>query len=204
MLLFCEAGFSQADRYKVLALEASTVQSDSTNFSPIKVFEKRIKLKPINESENRIEIRFYELESANNTRDLTVLELQNDTWKGTHYSESNLPESKVKKFGLEADKGFAEVVQMLIDNNLTKLPSQEELKPKMKKYAAVADKRGRAEQVVFVMDGYSYTVEFKIGGKHRIYSFNNPEAYADFYADVQELKDYVAIKNIFATELKRK
>ena len=74
----------------------------------------------------------------------------------------------------------------------------------MKKYGQTDPKRGRAEKVLIVNDGYSYTIEFKIRDKFRIYSFSNPETYANFYNDVQELKSYVAIKNIFTEELKRK
>ncbi len=204
LLLFCEIGLSQAYCYGVLMLETNDMASDSTNLSPNNDFEKRIKLNPINESGNEIEIRFYKLEEVSNTRDLQILELKNNTWKGTQYSESNYPTLTVKKFKLEADKGFPEVFQMLVRKNLTNLPSQDGLTSMMKKYASVADKRGKAEQIIFVNDGYSYTVEYKIEEKYRIYTFSNPEIYAAFYNHVQELKDYTAIKNIFATELKSK
>lgn len=197
-------GFSQVAARGSTKIEFDRIQSDSINLSENKDFEKRIKLKPIDKSENEVEIRFYELLSLSNTKNLKVLVLKNDIWKATEYSEINNPKLQISKFILDAPNGFEFVIQKLFQNNLTKLPSQETLKPKMKKYGQTDSKRGRAEKVLIVNDGYSYSIEFKIGDKFRIYNFSNPETYANFYSDVQELKDYVVIKNIFTEELKRK
>ncbi|RDC66178.1 hypothetical protein AHMF7616_04809 [Adhaeribacter pallidiroseus] len=196
--------FSQVEVRGISKIELAGIQSDSINLSANKEFEKRIKLKSIEKSENEVEIRFYELLSLSNTRNLKVLVLKNDIWKATEFSEINNPRLKISKFALDAPNGFELVIQKLFQNKLTKLPSQEALKPRMKKYGQTDPKRGRAEKVLIVNDGKSYTIEFKIGDKFRIYNFSNPETYANFYNDVQELKDYVAIKNIFTEELKRK
>jgi hypothetical protein len=103
---------------------------------------------------------------------------------------------------LKAKAGLAEVYSMLLENNLTRLPNQEELKPKMRK-VTIRDNGWEVEHKIAVIDGVVYTVEFKIGNTFRIYSFHSPEPYSEFYSDVQELKDYVAIKKIFETELMR-
>ena len=197
-------GFSQVEVRGITKIEFAEIQSDLINLSANKDFEKRIKLKPIEKSENEVEIRFYELQSLSNTRNLKVLVLKNDIWKGIEHSEINNPKIKIERFALIAPGGFEELINKLFQNNLTKLPSQEALKPKMKKYGQTDPKRGRAEKVLIVNDGYSYTIEFKIRDKFMIYSFSNTETYANFYNDVQELKSYVAIKNIFTEELKRK
>ncbi|WP_162051350.1 hypothetical protein [Pontibacter pamirensis] len=202
MFLHCENSFSQVEIRGVTTIVTDGIPSDSVNLSPNKEFEKRIELKPIDKSDNKIEIRFYKHEELSSTKDLKVLELKGDSWKGTQYSETNYPKVKIKKFDLVAQYGFAELVKMLLQNNLASLPSQKELEPKMKKYVDTI--RGRAEQKIQTTDGQSYTVEFKIGDKYRVYTFNNPDTYSSFYDDVQELKDYVVIKNIFETELKRK
>ena len=199
--LICVAGFTQVEIRGVTKIQTDGIQSDTVNLSPNKEFEKRINLKPIHESENKVEIRFYKLENLSNTKDLKILVLRDDSWEGTLYSESNYPKIRIKKFELEAPGGFQEFFMMLLQNNLTSLPDQKELKPKMKKYGAVHEKRGRAEQIILINDGQSYTVEFKIGDKYRIYTFHNPDTYSEFYDNVQELKDYVKIKNIFETEL---
>jgi len=60
------------------------------------------------------------------------------------------------------------------------------------------------ESMIIVLDGHSYTVEFKIGDSFRIYEFDNPDSYAGFYENVDELKNYVTIKNLFESELSRK
>jgi hypothetical protein len=200
--LLCEKSFSQVEVRGVTTIVTDGFQSDSINLSPNKEFEKRTKLKPIDKSDNKVEIRFYKHEELSNTKDLKVLELKGDSWTGTEYKESNYPKIRIKKIDLAAQNGFEELVKMLIQNNLASLPSQKELEPKMKKYVDTV--RGRAEQKIQTTDGQSYTVEFKLGDKFRVYTFHNPDTYASFYDDVQELKDFVAIKNIFETELKRK
>ena len=202
MCLLCEKSFSQVEIRGVTTIVTDGIKSDSINLSPNKGFEKRINLKPIDESDNKVEIRFYKHEELSSTKDLKVLELKGDLWKGTQYSESNYPKIRIKKFDLVAQNGIAELVEMLFRNNLASLPSQKELESKMKKYFDTA--RGRAEQKIHTTDGQSYTVEFKIGDKYRVYTFNNPDTYSSFYDDVQELKGFVAIKNIFETELNRK
>ncbi|PVY40902.1 hypothetical protein C8E01_106244 [Pontibacter virosus] len=202
MCLLCEKSFSQIEIHGVTTLVTDGIKSDSVNLSPNKEFENRIKLKPIDKSGNRVEIRFYEHETLSSTKDLKVLELKGDSWTGTQYKESNYPKIRIKKFELVAQNGFEELVKLLLQNNLTRLPSQEELSLKMKKYAMLNGKR--VEKAIQTTDGQSYTVEFKIGDKYRVYIFHNPDTYSSFYDDVQELKDFVAIKNIFETELKRK
>ncbi|MBA9079900.1 hypothetical protein FHS90_004646 [Rufibacter quisquiliarum] len=72
----------------------------------------------------------------------------------------------------------------------------------MKKITVVNGRQ--REQRIHTTDGQSYTVEFKIGDSYRVYTFHNPDTYSYFYSDVQELKDFVAIKNIFENELKKK
>ncbi|HWA32488.1 MAG TPA: hypothetical protein VG737_00080 [Cyclobacteriaceae bacterium] len=72
----------------------------------------------------------------------------------------------------------------------------------MKKFAEVNGKK--METAISVSDGDSYTVEFKLGKNFRIYQFDNPDAYARFYDDVSELKNYVAITDLFQKELNRK
>lgn len=202
MCLLCENSFSQVEIRGVTTIVTDGIQSDSVNRSPNKEFEKRIKLIPIDKSNNKVEIRFYKHEELSSTKDLKVLELKGDSWTGTEYKETNHPKIKIKKFELSAQNGFEELFKMLLHNNLTRLPSQKELEPKMKKYVETI--RGRAEQKIITTDGQSYTVEFKIGDKYRIYTFPNPDTYSEFYDDVQELKDFVIIKNIFESELKRK
>lgn len=199
MSLLSEKSFSQLEVRGDPTIETDSIQSDSSNLSPNKDFEKRINLKPINESQYKFEIRFYEHEGISNTRDLKVLMLNSKSWEGTLYSESNYPIIRIKKYRLEAQKGFPELINMLLQRNLTQLPSQEKLKPKMKKYGILNGRK--VEKNIQTTDGQSYTVEFKMGDKYRIYTFHNPDTYAEFYDDVEELKDYVAIKNIFETEL---
>lgn len=195
----CAKSFAQGGNTGVRTINNS-IESDTINLSPNKEFERRVNLQPINESLSEIEIRFYERDELSNTINLKIIELKDSVWLGTLYGESNYPSIKITKYKLKSKSGFENVLRMLGQKNLFSLPSQHELKPRMKKYEIINGRK--AEQVFYVTDGQSYTVEFKVGKKYRIYTFNNPDIYSKHYDDVQELKDYVAIIDIFNKELK--
>jgi hypothetical protein len=195
----CAKSFAQEAIRRVTTIENS-IQADTVNLSPNKEFENRIKLKPINESLNDIEIRFYEKDELSNTINLKILELKDSIWLGTLHGESNYPSIKITKYKLKSKSGFEDILRMLGQKSFFSLPSQHELKPRMKKYEIINGRK--AEQVFYVTDGQSYTVEFKVGKKYRIYTFTNPDIYSKHYDDLQELKDYVAIIDIFNKELK--
>jgi hypothetical protein len=175
--------------------------SDSVNNSPNKKFEKRINIKSIDKSDSEIEIRFYRLTSLSNTKNLKIIKLRDKEWTSLEYDEWNNP-VKIKKYKLNVMTDFESFTINLFDQNLTQLPNQDDLKDKMKKLTV---RNGRqVEQRLSVSDGDSYTVEFRIGDKFRIYQFDNPDSYARFYDNVEELKNYIAIKDIFEKELTRK
>ena len=58
------------------------------------------------------------------------------------------------------------------------------------------------EKRISVLDGTAYTIEFKVNDVFRIYTFENPGTYANFYDDVTELRDYVSNVKIFTEEFK--
>jgi hypothetical protein len=193
--------YSQVGVRDVKRIEAVVIQSDSLNTSPNRDYEERIKIRPIQEANNDVEIRFYVHTSLTNTRDLKIIYSNKGNWNGILFRETNYPKIKIRKYSLKAKSGFEELFSLLLENNLTRLPNQEDLKPKMRK---VSIRNGvEVEHKLSVTDGEFCTVEFKIGEKFRIYSFHSPEYYSNFYSGVQELKDYVAIKKIFELELIR-
>ena len=53
------------------------------------------------------------------------------------------------------------------------------------------------------MDGYQFTIEFKIDNKFRIYQFNNPKSYSKSYGNIEEFKKYGLIQDIFERNLIR-
>ncbi|QHT70417.1 hypothetical protein GXP67_29065 [Rhodocytophaga rosea] len=200
LFLVFTKSYPQVEIRGVSRIETDGIQSDSLSRSPNKDFEERIRIKPIVGSSNDVEIRFYAHTLLTHTRDLRIIKLNKNTWEGILFKETNHPRIKIRRYKLNPKSGFDALFSLLLENNLTRLPDQEELKPKMRK---VTIKNGwEVEHKLLVTDGTVYTVEFKIGDKSRIYSFHSSESYAEFYADVQELKDYVAIKKIFETQLK--
>jgi hypothetical protein len=74
----------------------------------------------------------------------------------------------------------------------------------MRKDVQVTAEDDTTERKIHVMDGESYTVEIKIGGKFRVYQFDNPDSYSKFYDNVTELKDYLNIVQTFDKFLQRK
>jgi hypothetical protein len=131
-LIFTES-YSQVEVRGVTRIETEGIQSDSINTSPNKDFEERISIKPIEESSNAVEIRFYAHTALTTTRDLQIIQLHKRAWKGILFEETNHPRVKISKYKLKAKAGLAEVYRMLLENNLTRLPNQEELTPKMRK-----------------------------------------------------------------------
>jgi len=200
MFLLLEKGYSQVETSDNSTDKADEKSANLT--SPNKDFEKRTKIKPIAESENDVEIRFYVYNLLTRTSQLKILSLKDGNWKGTLYNELNHPIRRIRKFKLKSKNGFEELYKSLLQNNLTKLPSQDELKQRMRKVTVTEG--WEVEHKFSVTDGQSYTVEYKISGNSRIFAFYNPKPYAEFYSDVQELKDYVKIKSLFETELKKK
>jgi hypothetical protein len=201
ILLISSSAWGQTTIRGTTKIETDGIISDSTNNSPNKKFEKRVNIKPINKSDYEIEIRFYKLTSLSNTRNVKIIKLKNDNWTALEYDEWNNP-VKIKKYNLNAGLGLETFTLKLFNQKLISLPNQRELMGKMKKFTEVKGKQIESE--INVMDGNSYTVEFKIGDSFRIYEFDNPDSYLRFYEDVEELKNYIAIKDLFEKDLTRK
>jgi hypothetical protein len=145
-------------------INSDGIISDSVNNSPNKQFEKRIKIKSIDKSDSELEIRFYKLTSLSNTKNLKIIKLRDKEWTSMEYDEWNNP-VKIKKYKLKAMTDFESFEIKLLDQNFTRLPNQDDLKDKMKKFT---ERNGRqAELKISVLDGHSYTVEFKMGDKYQ-------------------------------------
>jgi len=182
-------------------IETDKIAFDTINLSPNKNFEKKAKIKPIDKVDGDIEIRFYKLNSLSNTNNLKIIRLKDNKWTAHEYNEWNRP-MRIKKYSLNVQNGFQIFLKKLLQQNISSLPSQNELKDKMRKLFNESGRQG--ERQIIVNDGHHYTVELKFGESFRIYGFSNPETYANFYEDVVELKNYVAITNLFDQELSRK
>lgn len=181
-------------------IETDKIISDSVNHSPNTAFEKRIKLKPIEQAEAQVEIRFYEHFGLSNSRNLKRLFLKDSTWNAIGYYETK--KSKIKKHRLIPKTSYDTVLKSIIVHNLFSLPTQSDLREKMRKI--FIQDGVQYEKKIAVLDGSAYTIEFKVNDVFRIYRFNNPDTYAKFYEDVPELKEYVAIVKIFTEGFKRK
>lgn len=75
--------------------------------------------------------------------------------------------------------------------NIMTLPSQDEIKDKLRKEIKTA--RGVGYQVMIMTDGSGYDLEIKKDKKIVKYSFHEPCAYSNKYPDVDEVKSYCDI-----------
>jgi hypothetical protein len=201
ILLIAFQVYGQTEIRGTTEIRIDKIVSDTINLSPNKEFERRSKIKPIDKVDSDVEIRLYKLTSLSNTNNLKILKLKNNRWTAFEYDEWNHL-VKINKHPLKAEDDFQSFFTKLLIQNITKLPNQDKLKDKMKKFFIENGRQG--ERKILVSDGYHYTVELKIGEGFRIYNFSNPDTYANFYDDVEELKHYVAITNLFDKELTRK
>ena len=203
LLLLGHISFGQTKIRGISTISTDGIYGDSLNNSPNFAFNDRIKLVQLYNSSARIDIRLYKLHSLSNTKTLRRLFLIDTTWNAVEYDEGNRP-VKIKTYKLRAKPSHDSLFLRLLSYNILTLPNQLELKSRMRKDVQVTAEGDTTERKIHVMDGESYTVEIKIGGKFRVYQFDNPDSYSKFYDNVNELKDYLNIVQTFDKLLERK
>jgi hypothetical protein len=202
LLLFGQLSFGQTlITGKIISTESFI--SDSIDNSPNNAFNKKIRLDQIENSYANVDIRLYQLNSLSNTTTLRRLFLVDTIWNAVEYDEWNKP-VKIKKYKLIAVNSFDSIFIKLLSNKVLTLPNQTEIKSKMQGEIEVTAEGDTLANVIQVVDGESYTLEIKIADKYRIFSFNNPDIYAKFYANVSEFKDYASIVETMYKCLKKK
>lgn len=195
---FCDYGFSQNVAVCIPTSKTDNLQSDSVNTSTNKEFERKAGLKPIDQTQNSYEIRFYKTEELSGIKTLKILHPTKEGWIAKKITD--LGDSvKIETLSMK-DGQVRAASRLLFGQNLGYLPDQEQLKVKIEKVENLS--REQAVKKHLISDGQSYTVEFKDLAVYRIYSFNNPEVYSKLYPNIQEFKDYLSIVNIFETMVK--
>lgn len=180
----------------VTTISTDTVLSDTVNTSPNSAFNTKINLAPIDKSKAKVDIRLYEHFSLSNANTLYRIFLVDTLWNASEFVEYNNP-PKIKRYSLTAKPHYDSFFVKLLSANIMTLPSQADIKSKMKKDVQVLEDGTTTEKKILVTDGINYTVEIKIGEKFKVYQFDNPEEYATFYDNVSELQDYVRIVQVF-------
>lgn len=196
LLLLGHLTYGQTIVRGVTTISTDTIFSDTVNTSPNSAFNNRINVSPIDKSKAKVDIRLYKHFSLSNTNTLCRVFLVDTIWNSSEFVEWNSP-PKIKKYSLVAKPHYDSFFVRLLSANIMTLPSQADIKRKMKKDVQVLEDGTTTEKKIIVTDGISYTVEIKIGEKFRVYQFDNPEEYAKFYDNVSELQDYVRIVQIF-------
>jgi hypothetical protein len=142
-------------------------------------FDSLIGIKPITKSNNLLEIRLYEI-SMSGYRCRTLC-FDGTKWSGKIIRSFIFQNDSLIK--LNYSLNFKAILDTLIEYRIFTLPSQRLL-----------TLEGSVD------DGMNYSVSYKVGLKYRNYDFSNPDVYLKEYEknkDVQELKLYIAIIDIF-------
>jgi hypothetical protein len=134
-----------------------------------------------------------------NKRNLQIIRLIAGQWESLEFDENN--KSKIIKHSVIPTIGYDMFLTNLTKYNFTSLPDQSDLDKKIQD--SFATKKEYLQSRPTIMDGYEFTVEFKIADKFRVYRFHNPESYTKYYDNV-EWRNYISIQKLFEKDLVRK
>ncbi|MBL0152384.1 MAG: hypothetical protein IPP93_02415 [Chitinophagaceae bacterium] len=152
------------------------------------LMESEFGLKPICESTNEIEIRFWAVGLPVYDIHLTILAYHKTTgWNAVKYfmrlgsirydSSQKIP---VTITPLSAFNRFDSLFENLKSQGIFTLPDMDELNIKN-----------------YILDGTNYSVAFKAGDQYRRYTFNNPGALQKRNKKIMELRNFSAIADLF-------
>lgn len=202
-LLISHLSSGQIGIQTILSASTENFKTDSVNTSSNKIFNKRILLREINESDSKIDIRLYKLSSLSNNKSLRRIYLdKKSNWKAEAFDERKKPVVAIKKYRISPGCGFDSLIIKLVSFNILTLPPEDSIKPKIKKATGEVYEGQQLFSTLSVNDGERYTIEIKIGNKYRIYKFSNPDVYSKYYTDVNEFKDFLEIVHLFYSTLK--
>lgn len=181
-----------------LTLFVGNVISDTTTF---KCYDYHLSLTSILKSENKIEIRFItspSLEAPNEAPNYTIITF-NKHWDVKHYYYKPGTDSLFVK-GIRNQIKIDTVISRLVANNIFSLPDQNSLTTINLTYNPVTNQF--IEEILRTTDGICYYIEFKVGERYRRYHYCNPNSYKNFYTQVDELRKFANIVEIFNEWLK--
>lgn len=162
-------------------------------------------LKPITESPYKIEVRFI-VDPTFGEWEYVILTYENN-WKATYYFNAGKPLLRSDIYeGVRYDSMAAVVIStgpsvdsifsMLVANHIFSLPGGDV--PQHQEFTFLPEEDEFYVTVGGgVMDGTTYTVEFKVGTNFRRYWYHEPEAYAPDYPLECHFQNFIVIKEIF-------
>lgn len=171
--------------------------------------EKQIGIEDINKSSSDIDLRIFTNRGFSNGASVLQIVRRNNKWQGTRFfyvlkmKDGNVTEKvqKVKKMKLQSSNWDSLWIR-LEHLNILSLPSQNEIKHKLRK--EIDTPRGKETQVHLISDGVSYDLAVKKRNHIIGYSFHEPAAYAEWYPDVEEVRNYRDIIETLAKEFSGK
>lgn len=194
----CFSACSKKTITDVHTSKTDNLKSDLVNTSDNAEFEIKAGLKPIDQTQNPYEIRFYKTEELSGGKTLKILYSTGARWFAKIFTELG---DSIKVENLNMKYGEVRAAsRVLFNSNLGYLPDQKKLETMMNKVEILNGRHVVKKHLV--SDGQSYSIEFRHGDIYRIYRFNNPNIYSELYPDIQEFKDYCSIVEIFGSMVK--
>lgn len=183
----------------------SWAQSDN-----IESLEKRLDLKKISDTPFDIDLRIYLNRGLTNVGQVLWIRKKDEEWIGTKYDyylkiEKNGETGKIKKINSESlipKESWEELWCSLEDSNIRNLPSQQEIKNKLRK--EVTTRRGKGYEIITLMDGSRYTLTMKKAEDVIVYEFHSPWVYSEKFPEVEEVKNYSEIISKLEEQLRIK
>lgn len=133
------------------------------------------KFKEICESQNIIEIRLFVMHSFGRHDDNIILAFDGNNWR---YKKGRTNELFFTSQDSVKYAKLSQTLNDLIDNNIFGLPDQSEIK---------------LPYEMIVWDGVSYAISYKVEDRFRIYSFNNPQDFANEFKNITEFRNFCNI-----------
>ncbi len=158
------------------SISVNDIIEDTTSIYRNNFFDSILRINPITESENDIEIRLYTWGMFGEKCE--IISFTPGKWNGKVIGK--LCYAKESSKILDTNLIMIKVLDTLNRNNIFKLPDQ----------SFLSLKGG-------VDDGINYSISYKFSTKIRSYQFSNPDDYLEMNKDVIELKNYLAIIKTF-------
>lgn len=179
----------------LIFISIQAMGQDSDSLPQGNWIEKQLGIVDLQASNNEVDLRIFLGRGITNGGHVVRIVKSSSGWTGTKYDYL-----LKRKKGQVAEKIAKTTKTELKSNNwdslwtkletldIMTLPSQDEIKDKLRK--EVTTNRGKGYEVMVVIDGSSYNLKLKSRDKVVQFSFHEPWTYFQKYPDVEEVRKY--------------
>ncbi|MBT1706199.1 hypothetical protein [Chryseosolibacter indicus] len=171
--------------------------------------EKQLGIVDMPSSDNEVNLRIFLDRGITNGGHVLRIVKSSDGWTGTKYDyllkmkKGQVTEKIAKTTRTELKSNNWDSLWAKLEAlNIMTLPSQDDIKDKLRK--EVTTKRGKGYEVMVVTDGSGYNLKLKRLDKIVQFSFHEPWTYSQKYPDVEEVRKYSDIISTLEKEFQIK